>query len=77
MVRIIRRLVFLYRDIKPENFLFDSEGNLIVIDFGSSVILLDKTSVVPSDMMCTDLYTPPEEVKDEENSLAKDVWSLG
>lgn len=35
------KLVFFYRDLKPENCLLDAEGHVILTDFGLSKVSLD------------------------------------
>lgn len=57
--------------------MFDGNGVLKAIDFGESTELPDKTAHVRSSMTCTELYTPPEEVKSRQYSAAKDIYSFG
>ena len=61
------RIVF--RDLKPENLLFDSEGHVKFIDFGFAKILEDDRTYT----LCgTPEYLAPEIIKGEGASFASD-----
>ncbi|KAH3686682.1 hypothetical protein WICPIJ_002326 [Wickerhamomyces pijperi] len=66
----------IYRDLKPENCLLDTNGFLILTDFG-----LSKESLSEDDR-CTSLigtpeYMAPEILQDVPYDNAVDFWSLG
>jgi WD40 repeat protein/serine/threonine protein kinase len=65
-----------HRDVKPENVLFDGEGNAYLTDFGIAKELsgpgLTKTGVV-----LTPGYLSPEQIRGEPPIPATDVYSLG
>lgn len=68
--------------MKPENVLYgpSEEDEIQLADFGSSVLLEERTSHALADSslsMGTALYAPPEVIRAESVSLASDMWSVG
>jgi len=65
-----------HRDLKLENLLLDSDGNVKIADFGFS-------NIKPNNMMCStfvgsEAYTAPEiHAFEEYSGPAADIWSLG
>lgn len=64
-----------YRDLKPENILLDSEGHLLLTDFGLSKVATDDAAC--NSMLGTVEYMAPEVIKGEKYGKAVDWWSLG
>ncbi|CAH6721331.1 serine/threonine-protein kinase Ypk3p [[Candida] jaroonii] len=65
----------IYRDLKPENCMLNSEGNLVLTDFGlSKVIEEDERN---HSFIGTIQYMAPEILKNEAYSYEVDWWSLG
>lgn len=68
---------FLHRDIKPENLLLGPNNEIILADFGCSV-LLDSTSSNRQSLVGSANYGAPEIlVEGREHNKPFDVWSLG
>lgn len=65
----------IHRDVKLENALIDSDGNVKLIDFGYSRYLPKDVRAKTS---CGSVhYTAPELVRGEEYDHKADSWSLG
>jgi serine/threonine-protein kinase Psk1 len=71
-----RNLGVIYRDLKPENCLLDSEGHLLLTDFGLSKVAVDGDETCQS-MLGTIEYMAPEVIKGQNYGMAVDWWSLG
>lgn len=67
-------LGIIYRDLKPENILLDSEGHLLLTDFGLSKVAEDGAA---KSFLGTVEYMAPEMVKGEKYGKAVDWWGLG
>ena len=65
----------IYRDIKTENILLNSEGHLVLTDFGLSKEL--DTQERTGTLCGTPVYLPPEMLKKQEYGKAVDFWSVG
>lgn len=73
-----------HRDIKPDNILFDEQGNVLLSDFGIATVMqnldTDETQIAQltqvGSFVGTTAYAPPEAVR-RELSSGYDQYSLG
>ncbi|ORY17769.1 kinase-like domain-containing protein [Clohesyomyces aquaticus] len=71
-----RTVGVIYRDLKPENCLLDSEGHLLLADFGLSKVAVHDDTTSRS-ILGTVEYMAPEVVAGAEYGMAVDWWSFG
>lgn len=69
----MHRLHVLYRDLKPENVLLDSDGYTVIVDLGFAKVVPDKTYTFCG----TPLYIAPEVVLQQGYDKSYDHWSWG
>ena len=64
-----------YRDLKPENVLFNKDGYLLLADFGLAT-KVEKGKLATS--FCgTAEYLAPEMLKGQGHDFTVDIWTLG
>ncbi|KAJ3359685.1 Ribosomal protein S6 kinase beta-1, partial [Kappamyces sp. JEL0680] len=70
----LHSLGIIYRDLKPENIMLDSEGHLLLTDFGLSKVAVDAQSVCG-----TVEFMAPEILEERGQGYDRtvDFWSLG
>jgi len=78
----LHELGIVYRDLKPENILLDSEGHIVITDFGLSKQMMvppsGDTSEATTHTFCgTPEYLAPEVLRGQGHGTPVDWWSLG
>ncbi len=68
------RIGLIHNDIKPENILFDEEGNAKLVDFGLAAYA---DQVAKGGIWGTPFYVSPEKVKGEACDVRSDIYSFG
>jgi len=79
-LRAFHRMEMLHQDLKPENIMFDDNGRLKIIDFGS-VKIAGIAEITPlendrEDILGTLNYTAPEYHTGQRGSVKSDLFSL-
>eukprot|EP00928_Gymnodinium_smaydae_P052794 TRINITY_DN36956_c0_g1_i1.p1 TRINITY_DN36956_c0_g1~~TRINITY_DN36956_c0_g1_i1.p1 ORF type:complete len:343 (+),score=66.79 TRINITY_DN36956_c0_g1_i1:65-1093(+) len=72
----LHRQLIVHRDIKPDNILHNSLGEVKLTDFGISRSL-DATIAMAGTQIGTQIYMAPEMCMGESYNFAVDIWSYG
>ena len=73
----LHSLHIVYRDLKPENVMFDESGNIRITDFGCSKQGVTSSTKGATTFCGTPEYLAPELLLKREYGLAVDWWALG
>jgi CRP-like cAMP-binding protein len=71
--QVMHRMHIIYRDLKPENLILDSNGYLKIVDFGLAKVTTEKTYTLCG----TPDYLAPEIILSRGHDKAVDYWALG
>ena len=72
-----RNKPILYRDMKPDNVMIQSDGNIKVLDFGISLVTDDGTAVIEKAVGTRGYASPEQSKRGNVCDLRSDIYSLG
>jgi Tol biopolymer transport system component/serine/threonine protein kinase/formylglycine-generating enzyme required for sulfatase activity len=67
----------IHRDIKPDNVLFDEDGNALLTDFGLTRMVEGGGSLTGTGVIGTPAYMSPEQGQGQRLDHRSDIYSLG
>ncbi|NDJ33962.1 MAG: protein kinase [Chloroflexi bacterium] len=67
----------IHRDIKPANVIFDSDGRVVLTDFGIARIVTGPSMTTSGSMVGTPAYMAPEQGLGQSGDHRADIYSLG
>ena len=73
VLQYLHEIDVIYRDLKPENVMLDTEGYIKLIDFDTAKILKGRTYTIAG----SPHYIAPEVIAGKGYNKSADVWSLG
>eukprot|EP00960_Hanusia_phi_P075817 768472-Hanusia_phi.AAC.1 len=79
-IKAVHSLGIIHRDLKPSNIMRKQNGDIVVVDFGTSKLIGDASAslTIAGSFVGTPLYASPEQHKrSSEITAACDVFSIG
>jgi len=73
----VHRAGLLHRDVKAQNIFRDSDGRLVLGDFGTGVETNEKAPVTEPRVAGTPLYMAPEVIAHQPPTVGSDLYSVG
>jgi cGMP-dependent protein kinase len=67
----------IYRDLKPENLMMNTDGYLVLVDMGTAKKLKIEKRFRTNTIIGTPHYMAPEIITGKGYSFPVDLWSLG
>ncbi|HPN85396.1 MAG TPA: serine/threonine-protein kinase [Victivallales bacterium] len=68
---------YLFRDLKPQNVIIDTSGNVKMIDFGLVCKVEESKSINAKIILGSPYYMPPERIIGEQEGQYSEIYSLG
>jgi serine/threonine protein kinase len=80
-LQVLHEHNYIHRDVKPENYLIDSQGHIKLADFGSCIRVSETAKISSNETVGTPDYISPEILRALEGNssygLTVDWWSVG
>ena len=76
-LKYINQFGIVHRDIKPDNILISSKGEVKLVDFGLSREEHQQTVSIKGEMSGTPQYLAPEYIDGKQLNIRTDIYSLG
>lgn len=76
-INVLHEWKIVYRDLKPDNILFDDNGHMVLTDFGLAVHLQKKRNYKVRQRCGTPTFTAPEVLKKRSYDCVADYFGLG
>jgi serine/threonine protein kinase len=67
----------IHRDIKPANIMLNTQGQVILMDFGIAKIVGGHRHTATGAVVGTAMYMSPEQIRGEQPDRRSDIYSLG
>ena len=67
----------IHRDIKPANIMLNTQGQVILMDFGIAKIVGGQSHTATGAVVGTAMYMSPEQIRGEQPDRRSDIYSLG
>ncbi len=68
---------YLYRDLKPQNIIIDTEGNVCLVDYGLCLTIEEAARPKGEKVDGSPLYMPPERIVGGPEDMSGEIYSLG
>lgn len=72
-----RKYPIFYRDMKPDNVMIQSDGNIKLIDFGISIVIKEKGQTIKNPLGTKGYAAPEQKRKGNVCDLRSDIYAMG
>lgn len=72
-----RKEPIFYRDMKPDNIMIQSDGNIKLLDFGISIVIKDKNQKIGKALGTRGYAAPEQSNSDNVCDLRSDIYAMG